>query len=86
MKEFEKTLKALANRRRLAIVKFLKEKKEANVGEISQHIKLSYKATSKHLLILSGSDILDHEKRSLEIYYSLNPKLTKLAHSIISLL
>lgn len=85
MREHEKILKALANKRRLQIVKFLKEKKEANVGEISDHIKLSFKATSKHLAVLSGADIVEKEQRSLACYYSLAPKLMPIAHAVISI-
>ena len=49
IKEAEKILKALANARRLAIVKYLRKEKEATVGDIAEAIKLSFKATSKHL-------------------------------------
>ena len=86
MKKYEKILKALANRRRLQIVKFLKDKKEANVGEISTHIKLSYKSTSKHLSVLSGADLVEREQRSLENYYTVASKLDKMAKAVISLL
>lgn len=86
MREYEKILKALANRRRLHIVKFLKEKKEANVGDIAGEIKLSFKATSKHLSVLLGADIVTKEQRSLSAYYSLDNKPAKLAHTIISML
>ena len=41
MKELEKMLKALANRRRLAILKYLKENREAYVGNIADVIHLS---------------------------------------------
>ena len=85
MREYEKILKALANKRRLQIVKFLKEKKEANVGEIADHIKLSFKATSKHLAVLSGADIVEKEQRSLSAFYSLVPKQLPMAHAIISM-
>jgi DNA-binding transcriptional ArsR family regulator len=85
MREHEKILKALANKRRLQIVKFLKEKKEANVGEIALHIKLSFKATSKHLAVLSGADIVEKEQRSLLCFYSLAPKLMPLSRAVISI-
>ncbi|MDP2593653.1 MAG: metalloregulator ArsR/SmtB family transcription factor [bacterium] len=85
MKEYEKVLKALANKRRLQIVKFLKEKKEANVGAIASHIKLSFRATSKHLAILSGADLVEKEQRSLACFYSLAPNLPKIARPIISI-
>jgi|SRR3989344_3281550 len=84
MKQFEKILKALANKRRLAIVQFLKSNPSRSVGEIAQKIKLSFKATSKHLHILSAADILDPEKRSLQIYYSLSAQCPALAKQIIS--
>lgn len=85
MKQHEKILKALANKRRLEIIKFLKTNKEANVGEIAGHIKLSFRATSKHLSVLSGADILDKEQRSLSSFYSLNTNLLPMAKAIISL-
>lgn len=83
MKQFEKILKALANKRRLAIVRFLKNNPGMPVGEIAQEIKLSFKATSKHLGILSAADIVDAEKRSLQIYYSLSTQGPSLAKQII---
>ena len=73
MKEFENILKALANRRRLAILKFLKKHKEASVGEIADEINLSFKATSKHLNILARAGLLDKNQRSLSVYYQLAP-------------
>lgn len=71
MKETERILKALANRRRLAILKFLHEKEKASVGDIAHAIKLSFKATSKHLGILSSVDLLHREQISLSMIYSL---------------
>ena len=64
-------MKAVANRRRLAILQYLKKHREAPVGEIAGAIRLSFKATSKHLSILSGADIVEKEQRSLMVYYSL---------------
>ena len=71
MKELEKTLKALANRRRLAIVKHVKSNKEASVGEIACAIHLSFKSTSRHLSVLVNAEILDREQRSLQVFYRL---------------
>jgi len=69
MKEIEKQMKALANGRRLAILKYLKKEKGANVGDIAEQIKLSFKATSKHLGILYAVGILEKDQRELSIYY-----------------
>ena len=84
MKDLERVLKALANRRRLAIIKLLKNKGEASVGEIAEGIKLSFKATSKHLKILSSVDLIDKEQRSLTVFYSLMPPLSAVLKVILT--
>ena len=69
-KEYEKTLKALANQRRLRIIKYLKIKRSATVSAIAEHLKLSFKSTSKHLAVLFNAGILDKEQKSLSMFYS----------------
>lgn len=83
IKNHERILKALANKRRLEIVGYIRDKKEANVGEIAEHIKLSFKSTSRHLAVLSGADILEREQRNVLVFYSLTPKLAPLAKMIV---
>jgi DNA-binding transcriptional ArsR family regulator len=72
LRELERILKALANKRRLAIVACLKEKGEASVGDIAEHIKLSFKATSKHLGVLYAAYVVEREQRSLQMIYKLS--------------
>lgn len=86
MKDLEKNLKALANRRRLAILRFLKKRREASVRQLASEIKLSIKATSKHLGILSALDIVGREQRSLNVFYSIVPKQKPEVRCIIDLL
>ena len=78
-RETEKILKALANRRRLAIVYFLQKKGRATPGGISEEIKLSFKATSKHLGILFATDLVDREQFGLRVDYY----LTRPLHHIV---
>jgi len=85
-KELEKTLKALANRRRIAILNILKNEKELTVGSIAEKIKLSSKATSKHLSILLSVDIVEKEQRSSQSFYKISSDLNEPARRIISLL
>ena len=85
-KDFERIMKALANRRRLAILRFLKTEKEASVGDIAEEIKLSFKATSKHLGVLSAAGIVDREQRNLQMFYHLSSDHPLPARSIISFL
>ena len=86
MRELEKTLKALANKRRLTILKYLKIKNRATVGDIADEIDLSFKATSKHLGILSALDILEKNQQSLNMFYSLAQNQKPPAKFIIALL
>lgn len=86
MKNLEKILKALANKRRLAILKFLKSEKEAPVNKIAKEIKLSFKSTSKHLTLLAAADIIDKEQRSSQVFYRLADKLPTLINNILTIL
>ncbi len=86
MKELEKILKALANKRRLAILKFLKQTREAAVGEIAEEIRLSFRATSKHLNILAAVDLVERDQRSLQVMYRLSSHLKPAAAKIVHLL
>lgn len=86
MRNLERVLKALANKRRLEILKYLKREGEAFVGDIAEAIHLSFKATSRHLSILVAADILEREQRSLRIFYSLANPLHPTVKSILNLL
>ncbi|MDO8552715.1 MAG: metalloregulator ArsR/SmtB family transcription factor [bacterium] len=80
MNEMEKLLKAIANGRRLAILKYLARVKKASVGDISENIKLSFRATSQHLNILKQADILEKKQEGLIVWHTLSVPM----HSIIS--
>ena len=71
-KELSKVFKALGNERRLLILTILSKNKELTVGQISEFIHLSFKATSKHLLILSNARLVGTRQVSLNRLYSLN--------------
>jgi len=86
IKHLERILKALANRRRLAILQFLKKEKEANVSDIAEAINLSFRATSKHLGILAAADLVEREQRGLQMWYKIMPKIYTIARSIIFIL
>lgn len=85
-KEIEKTLKSLANGRRLAILSILKKEQELTVGELAEKIKLSFKSTSRHLGVMLSSSILEKEQRSSNVYYKISPILNEPARRIILLL
>ncbi len=70
--ELEKLLKVVANRRRLFILNYLSHTKEDNVRNIAQKLKLSFKATSRHLGQLFRADLLLKEQRVLKVFYRVN--------------
>ncbi|HBV01571.1 MAG TPA: hypothetical protein DEF00_04280 [Candidatus Taylorbacteria bacterium] len=86
MKELERILRALGNKRRLSILQFLKKNKEATVTELAEAIKLSFRSTSRHLLILSSADILERQQRSTKVYYWISPKKQATSEHVIALL
>lgn len=71
IRPLERRLKALGNRRRLAIIRYLSQRKTATVTELADAIRLSLTATSKHLAVLKAADIVSDEKHSLLVIYSL---------------
>ncbi len=72
MNELERILKALANKRRLAILKYLKGGRRAAVGDIAEEIGLSFKSTSRHLSILTGAGVLKKEQEALTMWHELS--------------
>lgn len=72
MRKLERTMKGLANRRRLAIVKLLMRERELAVGDIAAAIRLSVKSTSKHLGILTHVGAIERDQKSKFMYYRLS--------------
>ena len=86
MKQLTKNFKALANERRLKILKLLLTKGKLTVGEISDGINLSFRSTSKHLKILGNVGFVEWEQMGTNIYYSVSSvlpaEITKLIKSV----
>lgn len=84
MKDLERILKALANRRRLAIVAYLKRDGESYVGDIADVIHLSFKATSKHLAILDKADIIEKDQRGRQMFYRFASSQSQIVRQVIA--
>ncbi len=82
----EKILKALANKRRLEMLKYLNKNKEAVVVDIADGINLSVRATSKHLLKLTDAEILINNQKGIYVFYKLSQPVHPLVRLTISLL
>ncbi len=85
-RELEKLLKAIGNRRRIAILQYLKKHREASVGELANEIHLSFRSTSRHLMVLSSVGIIESDQRSTQIFYSIMGGQNPIALKILSLL
>lgn len=77
MKKLTAIFKVLANERRLRILKILLVRKELSVSEMANKIGLSYKSTSKHLIILEKAGFLQYRMEQMHTFYSINNKLEK---------
>ena len=86
IKQTERTTKALANGRRLAIVSCLKRNNELSVGNIAGEIHLSFKSTSKHLRILLLANILERRQVNLQMFYRLLPIQKPFVRKLIEIL
>ena len=83
-KTLERLLKAFANKRRIEILRYIRARREVTVGEVAEAIKLSIKATSKHLGILSAVDVLEREQRNVQVFYRVASSLPEASKKILS--
>lgn len=83
-KEMEKILKVLANRRRLAIISYLRKTKLASVSDIAREIKLSLRSTSRHLAILRSIEVVEYEQAGLTVNYWLSENMLAVVKNILS--
>ncbi|MDP3880959.1 MAG: metalloregulator ArsR/SmtB family transcription factor [bacterium] len=82
-KVLEKILKALANRRRLEILRALKKESVLNVASIAKKIKLSFRSTSKHLNVLKAANIVAFKQIDTNVFYRIHDEAPKIAKYII---
>ena len=89
MKRWTQIFKALANINRLKIIKLLADRgTPMTVADIAAEIDISFKGTSKHLILLHNLDVLANRGRDGHVYYSFNRNLPadikKIVNSFIS--
>jgi len=76
-------MKALASRRRIQILSFLKKKHNATVSEMARALHVSQQALSRHLNILKSADIVDYRKRGLFVSYRLQIKQSREVQAVM---
>jgi DNA-binding transcriptional ArsR family regulator len=85
LKSLEKELKSLANKRRLKIISLVKAAGRLSAGNISERMKLSLSATSRHLSLLESAGVLEKEQISLEVYYFISRRPKPYLQSVVAL-
>ena len=82
----ERQLKSVANSKRLQILQQLKMHGAMSVTEVSRTVRLSRKATSKHLHILEEAGLLKRHKRGLYVIYRLSLRQAAPLKQVVGLL
>ena len=75
--EIIKIFRALGNERRFLIVKHIIDNKELTVSKISELIDLSFKSTSRHLLVLKNANLVVSRQTDLNNFYSIHGEYAK---------
>lgn len=71
-KDLVKVLKALANERRLSILRLIYKNKQFSVTGLSEIMDMPFRSVSKHLSVLSSVDLISGEQKSWNKFYSIN--------------
>ena len=82
----EMQLKALANKKRLAMMSYLLNHKHATVGELAAAMQLHIQSASQHLRILRAADVVRTTKRGSYVSYRLSLNQNELVKKVLSLL
>lgn len=78
-----KVFKAVANEKRVKILRLLLKEKELSVEEIAQRLKIGYKTVSSHLQRLINVNLVKRYQKGLFVFYSINEDKTKIYNSAI---
>jgi predicted transcriptional regulator len=70
-KNLEKVLKALANRRRLTLLAYLKTNQAVSVGTIAKELRMPFKTASRNLVMLERVGIVEKEQLHQQRIYRL---------------
>lgn len=85
MKRWTQIFKALANINRLKIIKLLADRGRLNVADIAHEIDISFKGTSKHLILLHNLDVLINEGRDGHVYYDFNRNMPRDIRKVVDI-
>ena len=85
IRNLERSLKAIANRRRLCVLQLL-SRRAMSVIELSAELRLSFRSTSKHLQVLTQGGFVESEQIGRSMYYKLSNDLSSKHRKLLALL
>jgi DNA-binding transcriptional ArsR family regulator len=85
MEKITRLFKALGSDRRIAILRLLSQREALTMTEIAKRINLSFRSTSKHLLILENVGMLSRRQERLNVYYALSERFRKELRRLLNL-
>ena len=86
MKEIVKILKALANERRLKLLKEIYKAGSLNVGDAGGMLMLSFRSTSKHLQKLRDAGLLEARQVGAAVHYYASKEIDPKIKTIIEII
>lgn len=85
MQRWTQIFKALANDKRINIIRLLPRASEKHVSDISAEVRLSIQGTSRHLRLLNNLYVLNEIGKNGHVYYSFNKAMPDDMHQAIDL-
>lgn len=86
IRTIERECKALGQQRRLQILTFIKKKRRASVGDLTEALGTTLQGTSQHLRVLREAGILLNHKRGREVMYMLAREQSAIVRAILGML
>jgi DNA-binding transcriptional ArsR family regulator len=81
--QMESVLKAVANRRRLRMLRVLKKRRELHVGALADEVEIPLKTVSRNLRLMERTGLLVSETRAGRVFYRVGSELSPFAGKLV---
>ena len=85
MRHWTQIFKALANINRLKIIRLLSDGQPRTVSDITREIGISFKATSRHLILLDRLNVLEGQGREGHVFYGMDESIPEATARAVNL-
>lgn len=84
MPQMERVLKALANKRRLKMIRALVKRRVLHVSALADEVEVPLKTVSRNLRLMELAGLVTSEPRAGRVYYSVSAALWRFAGRLIA--